>query len=169
MIQYQLKQNQNEKLPAVYGKWYAYPVIRQTIDIVGLAEHMASHNTPFSVGTIQGLLTDMVKCIKELCLEGNAVKIDNLAIFSLGIANKQGADSEKEFSVVKNIEGVRLRARATGVLTSAKLNLFASLKKLGAPADPDDTTPVTPPDGSGDGTDDGTGTEPGGGGDGTVE
>lgn len=33
MIQYQLKQNQNEKIPAVYGKWYACPVIRQTIKI----------------------------------------------------------------------------------------------------------------------------------------
>ncbi len=158
MIQYQLKQNQNEKLPAVYSKWYAYPVIRQTLDLLALAEHMASHNTPFSVGTIYGLLTDMVKCIKEQCQEGNAVKIDNLAIFSLGIVNKQGADSEKDFSVIKNIAGVRLRARATGLLTSAKLTRSVNLKKIGTTADPEDTTPVTPPDGSGDGT------EPGGGG-----
>lgn len=33
MIQYQLKQIQNGKMPAVYDKRYAYPIIRQAIRI----------------------------------------------------------------------------------------------------------------------------------------
>ena len=43
MLLYVLKLNQNAKMPEAYGKYYAYPVITQTVDIDGLAEHMASH------------------------------------------------------------------------------------------------------------------------------
>ena len=100
MLLYVLKLNQNAKMPEAYGKYYAYPVITQTVGIDGLAEHMASHNTPFSKGAIKGMITDMVSCIKELTLQGFAVKIDDLAIFSIGIRNKEGAASEKEFTIV---------------------------------------------------------------------
>ncbi len=89
MLLYVLKLNQNAKMPEAYGKYYAYPVITQTVDIDGLAEHMASHNTPFSKGAIKGMITDMVSCVKELTLQGFAVKIDDLAIFSIGIRNKE--------------------------------------------------------------------------------
>ena len=75
MLLYVLKLNQNAKMPEAYGKYYAYPVITQTVDIDGLAEHMASHNTPFSKGAIKGMITDMVSCVKELTLQGFAVKM----------------------------------------------------------------------------------------------
>ena len=128
MILYVLKQNKNSKSLA-FGKWYAYPVIEETIDLDSLAEHMANHNTPYSKGAITGVLTDMVNCIKELLLEGKNVKIADLAIFSLGIKNSCGATSEDTFTVSKNIKGVKLRARATGELITRTLNLEASLKK----------------------------------------
>ena len=139
MIFYNLKKNKNEKMANAYGKYYAYPVVTQTIDIDGLADHMSNHNTPFSPGAIKGMLTDMVICIRELTLQGIAVKIDNLAIFSIGIKNKVGADSEKDFSISKNIEGVKLRARATGELMSDKLNLDATLKKASTISGTDST------------------------------
>ena len=132
MLLYVLKLNQNAKMPEAFGKYYAYPVVTQTVDIDGLAEHMASHNTPFSKGAIKGMITDMVSCIKELTLQGIAVKIDDLAIFSIGIRNKEGAKSEKEFTVAKNIEGFRLRARGTGEFSAKTINLDATLKKASA-------------------------------------
>jgi predicted histone-like DNA-binding protein len=132
MIQYYCKQNKNEK-SLTHGKWYAYPKAMSTIDLEGLASHMTEHNTPFSKGTIYGVLCDMVKCIKEQLLAGNNVKIDDLAIFSVGIRNSRGgAESEEEFNTNKNIEGVKLRARATGDLSPTLLNLDASLKKVTA-------------------------------------
>ena len=142
MILYVLKQNKNSK-SAAYGKFFAYPVIEETIDLDALAEHMSSHNTPFSKGAINGMLTDMVSCIKELLLEGKNVKIADLAIFSLGIKNKSGAASPEEFAVTKHIKGVKLRARATGELTTTSLNLEASLKKATATTKPknDDQEP----------------------------
>lgn len=42
MLLYVLKLNQNAKMPEAYGKYYAYPVITQTVDIDGLAEHIAT-------------------------------------------------------------------------------------------------------------------------------
>ena len=131
MILYVLKQNKNRKSPA-FGKWFAFPVIEETIDLDALAEHMSNHNTPYSKGAIKGMLTDMVSCIKELLLEGKNVKIADLAIFSLGIKNNGGAVSEDVFTVSKNIKGVKLRARATGELIAKSLNPGATLKKASA-------------------------------------
>ena len=75
----------------------------------------------------------MIGCIKELLLEGKNVKVDDLAIFSLGIKNKKGgAPTEEEFTISKNIEGVKFRARATGTLLAKSLNLDATLKKATA-------------------------------------
>ena len=158
MILFKLSKNKNPKIKEAYGKYYARPVVTQTVDLNGLAEHMTEHNTGFSPGATKGLLTDMVKCIKELVLQGLAVKIDDLAIFSIGLKTKKGADSEDDFSAAKNIEGVRLRARATGNLTSSKLDIQASLKNAANLLVEDSrktTTPSGPDgDGSGSGTND---------------
>ena len=112
-----------------FGKWFAKNVVEETIDLDGLADHMSHHHSPYSKGVIKGLLTDMIGCIKELLLEGKNVKIDDLAIFSLGIKNKEMAVKEDDFTVSKNIGGVKLKARATGDLMSKSLNLEATLKK----------------------------------------
>ena len=164
MILYNLKKNKNKKMPNAYGKYYAYPVVTQTIGIDGLATHMSGHNTPFSPGAIKGMLTDMVICVRELALQGIAVKIDNLAIFSIGIKNKLGADTEKDFSITKNIEGVKLRARATGELMSDKLNLAATLKTATALTGDCITAKNSPSTPSGGGTSQGGGSTPSGGG-----
>ena len=66
--------------------------------------------------------------MKELVLQNKAVKIDNLAIFSIGIINKMGAASIKEWSLAKCVEGYRLRARATGKLSNTQLSLDANAK-----------------------------------------
>lgn len=175
MLLYKLIKNTNEKMPAAYGKYFAYPVITETINKSKLAKHMASHNTPFSPGAIEGMLTDMVACITELNLKGIAVKIDNLAIFSIGIKNKGGAATEKEFSVAKHIEGVKFRARATGDSVSACLNLEATLKKAsdltesstseggsGTTPGGGSTSGDNTPSGGGSSSGDGSGTQPGG-------
>ena len=162
MLLYVLKLNQNAKMPEAYGKYYAYPVITQTVDIDGLAEHMASHNTPFSKGAIKGMITDMVSCIKELTLQGIAVKIDDLAIFSIGIRNKEGAASEKEFTIAKNIDGFRLRARGTGEFSAKTINLDATLKKATALLGDGTTTDTGKDTPGGDNTEQGGSGTPGG-------
>ena len=150
MVRYILQQIKIASSKA-YGKWYAKNVVEETIDLDGLSEHMSHHNSPYSKGVIKGLLTDMIQCIKELLLQGMNVKIDDLAIFSLGIKNKLAAATEEDFTVSKNIEGVKLKARATGELMSKSLNLDATLKKA---------TFINPSTGSGTESETGSETDP---------
>ena len=63
------------------GKLYARVSYKLAMTIQDMARHMAEHNTVFSEGSILGVLTDFVKCVREMVLMGNTVKIDNLAIF----------------------------------------------------------------------------------------
>ena len=118
MIRYILKQN-GVSTSTSYKKYYAKPVIEQTMNLQQLAKHMADHNSGFSEAMCLGVITAMIRCIKEMILEGKNVKIDDLAIFSCGIKNTPGgAESEDDFTVSKNIRGVKLRVRATGELTA---------------------------------------------------
>lgn len=157
MLLYTLKENKNEKLPDAKGLWYAYAITTQMMDVDGLAAHMAGHNTPFSKGAIKGMITDMAFCIKELCLQGISVKIDDLAIFSIGIKNKVGAKSEKEFSIAKNIEGYKLRSRGTGELAAG--NLDVEVKKVSSLLASEMQVPGV--DDPGSGNDPGSGKDPG--------
>ncbi len=63
------------------GKLYARVSYKQAMNIQDMAHHMAEHNTIFSEGSILGVITDFVKCVREMVLRGNTVKLDNLAIF----------------------------------------------------------------------------------------
>lgn len=94
MIRYKKYQNKNEKNVTTFNKWYARAVCEETVDIAALAEHMSTHNTPFSTGAIHGMLKDMVNCIKELLMDGKNVKIDDLGIFSVGIRSKGAVTPE---------------------------------------------------------------------------
>ena len=128
MIRYKKYQFTGENHP-LKGLWYARPVIEETFDIETLAKHMANHNTPYSAGLIKGVLTDMIACTKELILDGKNVKLDDLAIFSVGIVSKKGAASAAEFTLANNVKGLKLRARATGELSNAQINLEGQLKE----------------------------------------
>ena len=59
------------------GKLYARVNYKQALSVSDMARHMAEHNTVFSEGSILGVLTDFVKCVREQVLNGNTVKIDN--------------------------------------------------------------------------------------------
>ena len=128
MIRYKKYQNQTKSTP-LSGKWLARAVADETLDTRALAEHMAKHNTPYSQGAIHGVLKDMTSCIKELLLDGKNVKLDDLAIFSVGIVSKKGAQSAADFSLANNVKGLKLRARATGELSNAQINLDGQLKE----------------------------------------
>ena len=128
MIRYKVYQNKVEGSSA-FGRWYARAVYDETVGLEKLAEHMANHNTPYSQGCIFGVLRDMVNCIKELVLDGKAVKLDNLAIFSASISTS-GAASAKEFSITNCLRNVHLNARATGKLRTATLTNEATKKEV---------------------------------------
>ena len=128
MIRFKLYQNKM-RTSAYNGYWYARAVCDETYDTEKLARHMSEHNTPYSPGVIHGVLKDMINCIKELVLDGKNVKLNDLAIFSVGLKSA-GAANLEDFSVNEHIKGVRLRARATGELSSSALKAEAVMKQL---------------------------------------
>ena len=128
MIRYKLYQNHNSN-SNTNGKWYARAVCEESYDTEKLAAHMSSHSSPFSAGVIHGVLKDMIACIKELVMDGKNVKLDDLAIFSVGIRSK-GAASVAAFNVAEYVSGLKLRARATGNLSTSTLKQDAVVKQL---------------------------------------
>ena len=107
MVNYILYKNTN-KYNAAYGKWFARTVC-QLMEFDEFITHMASHHCVFSEATIRGVLIEMEVCLRELLLEGKAVRFDELGIFSIGIDNKpRGPELPYNFNVAKNIAGVHL-------------------------------------------------------------
>lgn len=126
-----LRKNQTDGAKG-YGRYYAYADNEAPITLEGLADHMSHHNTPFSKGTIIGILKDMVSCIRELNLNGQPVKIDGLAIFSTHIENKGGWASLADVNLSMggehdNIQALRLCAQATGEFTKAELTKYGTV------------------------------------------
>ena len=152
MLELNISQNQNTYSSA-YGKYFARVEYKKTMTIDDMAKHMAEHNTPFSVGTIAGILKDFVSCTREQCLNGNTVKIDNLAIFKCSL-QANGMRLGEDYKIVgglgglpatKNADGssrtpdytkeaqyavksCKLLAQATGEFTRAELNNDASFR-----------------------------------------
>ena len=125
MLKLNLYKNHDEN-SRYFGKVYARAENNTPIGIDELAQHMADHNTPYSKGVIKGILTDMASCIKELMLEGQPVKLADLAIFKASVTSKPAVSVDK-FDIKENIKNVRLCAVSTGILTRKELSESAVL------------------------------------------
>ena len=111
-----------------------YPIAQryETVNLGQLANHIHEHNSQFSQGTIIGILTDMVDCIKEQLMSGNFVLLDGLCrIFytlkATGVAKAEDFDSSM-------IQRVNLRADVDNVFEeelnySSKFTYVASRKE----------------------------------------
>ncbi|MBR2233534.1 MAG: DNA-binding protein [Prevotella sp.] len=125
MLKIDLYKNKNQE-SRQYGKVYGRVNNATPIEIPELAKHMSLHNTPFSKGVIQGILTDMAACIKELMLQGQPVKLADLAIFKASVISTPAVSVEK-FDLQQNIKKVRLCAVATGEVSRKRLTDEAML------------------------------------------
>ena len=172
MLELNISMNNNQQSQG-YGKYYARVEYKQTLSIKDMAKHMAEHNTPFSVGTIEGILRDFVSCTREQCLNGNTVKIDDLAIFKcavsanglhlregykvncgLGNLPKTGPNGtgDPDFTVQSQpaVKTVRLLAQATGEFTKKELNGDSSFRWTKAASEKIDSL-INPAPSNGDG------------------
>lgn len=119
------------------GKTYARVSYKETMDLHDMAHHMAEHNTAFSEGLIVGVLTDFVKCVREQVLNGNTVKVGNLAIFKAtveanGLDVLYDAQTDKVASATLGtlkegdktgaaVKTIKLLAQSTGDFTREEL------------------------------------------------
>ena len=164
ILKYQIYQSQLKDSPS-FGKFYARIISDGTVDVKGLAEHMAKHNTPFSPGTITGIITDAIACIKELALDGKRISLDGLVSIGLSVTHKMGAASADEFSISKCVDKVKLVAMGVGEFSSSLLTSQAKLKesntyqspRTGSTTTEGPENPGTDPDDGGEGVDPGSG------------
>jgi predicted histone-like DNA-binding protein len=144
-LELNLTLNTNDSIEGVKGKYYPRVEYKGTMSTLQLAKHMAEHTTSFSKGEINGMLTDLVSCIKELCLLGYVVKIEDLGLFKAsvegnGLTLKSGAkvsagvgqqrsDEELTADITRQqcaISAVKIIMQATGETTMSEMTRAAT-------------------------------------------
>ena len=128
--------------------WYATAVSDREMSFEDFVTHISEHNSPYSRGTIHGVLMDTLDCLKHLILDGKSVRFSDLGLFSIGMTSR--GEVSKEKVTAASVLGVHLIVRNTKTWSNAEL------KKLTKIVAYDDYT---------SGAEDGGGTEntPGGG------
>jgi predicted histone-like DNA-binding protein len=128
--------------------WYATVVTDREMNFEEFVDHISSHNSPYSRGTVHGVMMDMLDCLKELILDGKSVRLGDLGLFSIGMSSRGEVSRDKVTSA--SVEGIHLLVKNTKNWSNSEL------KKL---------CKITAYDARG-GEEDGSGTTPGGGSDG---
>ncbi len=93
-------------------KAYGVAQADEILDLDKFCQHIADHNSPFSKGTIKGILTDAVSCLREQMLAGNKVKLGDLGDFHVEL-DTEGAVTTDDFST-NNIKDVNIRWTPSG-------------------------------------------------------
>ena len=126
--------------------WYATVVTDREMNFEEFVDHISSHNSPYSRGTVHGVMMDMLDCLKELILDGKSVRLGDLGLFSIGMSS-HGEVSRDKVSAA-SVEGIHLLVKNTKTWSNNEL------KKL---------CKITAYDSYGAEETDGGGTNPGGG------
>ena len=81
--------------------------VREVLNLDQFCQHVADHNSPFSKGTIKGVLEDAVSCLREQILAGNKVNLGALGGFYAELST-EGAATPDAFTA-SNIKEVNTR------------------------------------------------------------
>ena len=100
-------------------KWYATAVTDREVDFEGFVSHISDHGSPYSRGTIHGVLMDALDHLQELILDGKSVRLSDLGLFSIGMTSK--AEDTKEKVTAASVEGVHLIVRNTKSWSNSEL------------------------------------------------
>ena len=85
---------------------YGSAQMNEKLSFDQFCKHIADHNSPFSKGTIQGILTDAVHCLREQLLCGNRIQLGDLGTFGVELACTP-AKTTDDFNA-NNIEAVNV-------------------------------------------------------------
>ena len=138
--------------------WYATAVSDREMSFEDFVTHISEHNSPYSRGTIHGVLMDTLDCLKHLILDGKSVRFSDLGLFSIGMTSR--GEVSKEKVTAASVLGVHLIVRNTKSWSNAELK---KLTKIVAYDEYDEYT-TGADDGGGTGNTPGGGTSQGAGG-----
>ena len=134
---------------------YATAVSDREMSFEDFVTHISEHNSPYSRGTIHGVLMDTLDCLKHLILDGKSVRFSDLGLFSIGMTSR--GEVSKEKVTAASVLGVHLIVRNTKTWSNAelkKLTKIVAYDDYTSGADGGGGTENTP---SGGGTSQGTG------------
>ena len=128
-----LKYRKVERTPQVgkdagKKKYYATAVQDRTMEFEDFVTHIAEHNSPYSRGTVHGVLMDTLDCLQELILDGKSVRFSDLGLFSLGMSSRGEETAAKV--TAQSIEGVHLILRNTKGWSNAELKKKCRIELL---------------------------------------
>ena len=143
--------------------WYATAVSDREMNFEDFVTHISEHNSPYSRGTIHGVLMDTLDCLKELILDGKSVRLSDLGLFSIGMTSR--GEETREKVTAASVQGVHLIVRNTKNWSNAELKKLTKIVAYDEyVAGEGGGTSGTPDGGSGSGdTTQGGGTQEGGG------
>ena len=94
-IQYSVNMRPNPLHESDPKKAYASIQLTGHFTTEELCEHVISHNSTYSEGTVSGILTDLVKCIRELLLQGYSVQVGALGRLEPSIKSRGAVTIDK--------------------------------------------------------------------------
>lgn len=110
-------------------KFYATAVQDRTMEFEDFVTHISEHNSPYSRGTVHGVLMDTLDCLQELILDGKSVRLSDLGLFSIGMTSKGEETAEKVNA--SSITGVHLIVRNTKNWSNSELRKMCKITALG--------------------------------------
>ena len=150
--------------------WYATVVTDREMNFEEFVDHISSHNSPYSRGTVHGVMMDMLDCLKELILDDKSVRLGDLGLFSIGMSSRGEVSRDKVTSA--SVEGIHLLVKNTKNWSNSELKKLCKITAYDARGGEEDGSGTTPGGGSdgggsgntqGGGTTGGTGSEGSGG------
>ena len=141
--------------------WYATVVTDREMNFEEFVDHISSHNSPYSRGTVHGVMMDMLDCLKELILDGKSVRLGDLGLFSIGMSSRGEVSRDKVTSA--SVEGIHLLVKNTKNWSNSELKKLCKITAYDSyGAEETDGGGTNPGGGSGDTSQGGSGTQGGG-------
>ena len=144
--------------------WYATVVTDREMNFEEFVDHISSHNSPYSRGTVHGVMMDMLDCLKELILDGKSVRLGDLGLFSIGMSSRGEVSRDKVTSA--SVEGIHLLVKNTKNWSNSELKKLCKITAYDARGGEEDGSGTTPGGGTNGGGTNGGGsgnTQEGGG------
>ena len=105
--------------------WYATAVSDREMSFEDFVTHISEHNSPYSRGTIHGVLMDTLDCLKELILDGKSVRFSDLGLFSIGMTSR--GEETREKVTAASVQGVHLIVRNTKNWSNGELKKLTKI------------------------------------------
>ena len=145
--------------------WYATVVTDREMDFEQFVDHISSHNSPYSRGTVHGVMMDMLDCLKELILDGKSVRLGDLGLFSIGMSSRGEVSRDKVTSA--SVQDIHLLVKNTKNWSNSELKKLCKITAYDARGGEETDGGVNTPGGGTDGGGSGNTQEGGGTGEGT--